>query len=437
MHPQQIISIFWFRRDLRLSDNTGLIQALKGPYPVLPVFIFDKNILEKLENKKDARLSFIYDNILALQEKIYNKGGALLVRHGDPLRIFQKLCQNFNIGAVYTNRDYEPYAKQRDAAIQQYLLAKGIRFNSFKDQVIFEGSEILTGSGLAYKVFTPYSKTWLEAYQASSPKKQSTDGLFNNFYILSPTPALPALEELGFERSDLKVPSKNISDDRILHYHQKRDYPFEDSGSRLGIHLRFGTISIRSLMAKAFDLNQTFVKELIWREFYMMILDQHPYITEKALKPAYDQIPWRNSEEDFEKWCQGKTGIPLVDAGMRQLNSTGFKHNRVRMITASFLTKNLLIDWRWGAAYFAEKLLDYELASNIGGWQWAAGSGVDAQPYFRVFNPETQAQKFDPENRYIKRWIAEFGTNAYPAPMLNLKESRANAIAHYKKHLNV
>jgi deoxyribodipyrimidine photo-lyase len=436
MHVQQTISLFWFRRDLRLQDNTGLIQALKGPYPVLPVFIFDKSILENLENNKDARVTFIYNEVCRLQKQLRETGGSMLIMEGYPLDIFKKLSNEFTIGTVFSNRDYEPYAKKRDFAIQQYLKEKGIPFHSFKDQVLFEGSEILSGSGIPYKVFTPYSRSWMEAFQTSKLHINTENTLFSNFYQLQPSLPPPSLASLGFQQSHLIIPPRDISESRILQYDQKRDYPCKDASSRLGIHLRFGTISIRDLVAKAWAFNKTFLQELIWREFYMMILDNHPYVTERALKPAYNHIPWRNNEEDFQKWCQGRTGIPLVDAGMRQLNETGFMHNRVRMITASFLSKNLLTDWRWGEAYFAEKLLDYELASNNGGWQWAAGSGVDAQPYFRVFNPESQAHKFDPEFRYIKRWIPEFGTDAYPAPMVNLKESRAKAIAHYKKHLH-
>lgn len=436
MQLQQPISIFWFRRDLRLHDNKGLAIALQSPYPVLPVFIFDTFIIEKLENRQDARITFIYDQLHMLREQIRRTGSSLLVKHGSPLDIYKQLGNEFTIAAVYTNHDYEPYAKNRDNEIRQYLQAKGIHFHSFKDQVIFEGEEILSGSGTPYKVFTPYSKSWLQALSPEHLEPQLTEYAFSNFLQITEAPPFPTLESLGFKRSLLPIPAKAWPDRKIMVYDKRRDYPSEDATTRLGIHLRHGTISIREAVAKAQSLNTTFLKELIWREFYMMILDHNPHVTEQAFKPKYDHIPWQNKEEDFMKWCEGKTGIPTVDAGMRQLNETGFMHNRVRMITASFLCKNLLIDWRWGEAWFVEKLLDYELASNNGGWQWAAGSGVDAQPYFRVFNPEAQVHKFDREYRYIRKWVPEFGTSDYPKPMVDLKESRAKAIVHYKKHLN-
>lgn len=436
MQLQQTISIFWFRRDLRLHDNKGLAKALQGPYPVLPVFIFDTNILEKLDNRQDARITFIYDQLRMLQEQIRKAGSSLLVKHGNPLDIYKQLSNEFTIEAVYTNHDYEPYAKKRDSEVQQYLHTKGIRFHSFKDQVIFEGTEICSGAGTPYKVFTPYSKTWLKTLRPDHLKPHLTEHAFSNFQQLTEADPFPSLLSLGFKRSLLPIPSKLWPEEKIKAYHKMRDYPDKDATTRLGIHLRHGTISIREAVAKAQSLNTTFLTELIWREFYMMILDHNPHVTEQAFKAKYDRIPWQNKEEDFMKWCEGKTGIPMVDAGMRQLNESGFMHNRVRMITASFLCKNLLIDWRWGEAWFAEKLLDYELASNNGGWQWAAGSGVDAQPYFRVFNPESQANKFDREYHYIRKWIPEFGTSGYPEPMVDLKESRAKAIAHYKKHLN-
>lgn len=436
MQAQQKISIFWFRRDLRLQDNAGLSKALQGSCPVLPVFIFDTSILEKLENQQDARLTFIYDELCQLHQQLRQAGSQLLLLHGKPLDIYKKLSNEFSIEAVYTNRDYEPYAKNRDSEVQQYLERQGIRFYAFKDQVIFEGTEILSGSGTPYKVFTPYSKTWLQAIRPEMLQSHTTEPYFYRFYQVNEAAAIPSLASLGFERSTVHIPSRAWPDEKIKIYDKRRDFPYEEGTTHLGIHLRHGTISIREAVAKAMTLNTTFLNELIWREFYMMILDQNSQVVSLAFKPKYDRIPWQNKEEDFSKWCEGKTGIPIVDAGMRQLNETGFMHNRVRMITASFLCKNLLIDWRWGEAYFAEKLLDYELASNNGCWQWAAGSGVDAQPYFRVFNPESQAHKFDREYRYIRKWIPEWGTDAYPPPMVNLKESRANAIALYKKHLN-
>ena len=436
MSEKQKICIFWFRRDLRLQDNTGLAAALKGSYPVLPLFIFDTSILTTLENKQDARLSFIHEEVLGLQQQLKESGFSMLIRRGKPLEVFKDLLQEFSIASVFTNRDYEPYAKERDTEIQEYLWGQGCHFCDFKDQVIFDRQEILSGSGQAYKVFTPYSKKWLEKLKEVSLPAEAVAFSGGNLLQLENNPAPPTLESLGFRKSLLPLPKRSLNRELIRSYHQTRDYPAQEGTSRLGLYLRHGSLSIRQLVQEARQLNDTFLKELIWRDFYMMILDHNPQVVQQAFKPAYDTIPWRQEEEAFERWCQGRTGIPLVDAGMRQLNQTGFMHNRIRMITASFLTKNLLIDWRWGEAYFAEKLLDYELASNNGGWQWAAGSGVDAQPYFRVFNPDSQAKTYDPQHKYIREWVPEWGTPAYPAPIVDLKESRARAIALYKKHLN-
>ncbi len=436
MLTQQKISIFWFRRDLRLSDNTALNQALQGPFPVLPLFIFDSNILDMLESRQDARLTFIYDEVLKLYKQFSANGFTMLIKLGAPLEVFKLLCQEFNVAAVYTNRDYEPYAKERDQQLGSMLESRGSRLLDFKDQVIFDRNEILNGSGEAYKVFTPYSKKWLQKLYETQFPSTADSFSYKNFYLLKEAPEPPTLAALGFSRSSLPIPGRLPDTAIIRQYDQTRDFPGQEGTSRLGIHLRHGIISIRQLVQEALYLNQTFLKELIWRDFYMMILDHNPHVVQQAFKPAYDRIPWRNREDEFERWCQGRTGIPIVDAGMRQLNQTGFMHNRVRMITASFLTKNLLIDWRWGEAYFAGKLLDYELASNNGGWQWAAGSGVDAQPYFRVFNPLSQAKTYDRDYRYIRQWVPEWDTPAYPKPMVDLKESRATAIATYKKHLN-
>ena len=436
MSTKHKISIFWFRRDLRLEDNTALYHALKGPYPVLPLFIFDSLILDKLEDQDDARVSFIFDVVCRIYQQLKERKGNLLIKHGRPLEIFKSLSHQFDIGEVYANGDYEPYALERDKRVSNFLQEQGILFHTFKDQVIFEKEEILSDTGAPYKVFTPYSKKWLKKLSPHSLSPYPSQDHLTNLYNFFPAPSPPSLESLGFKRSNIQIPSQRISLEKITQYDQKRDFPFEDGTSRLGIHLRFGTISIRHLVQKALELNEKYLQELIWREFYMMILFHHPYVVEKAFKPQYDKIPWQNKEADFNSWCEGKTGIPLVDAGMRQLKQTGFMHNRVRMVTASFLTKNLLIDWRWGEAWFARYLLDYELASNNGGWQWAAGSGVDSQPYFRIFNPETQAKSYDAQQQYIRQWIPEFGTNRYPEPMVDLKESRAFAISYYKKHLN-
>lgn len=428
------LSVFWFRRDLRLEDNTGLYYALQQETDVLPLFIFDRIILDDLEDKTDARVSFIHDQIQNLKEELEKKGSTLLVKYGTPEEVYQELIKKFEIQAIYTNRDYEPYAKKRDRAIEKLAEEKGISFLTFKDQVIFEPGEILNGSGEFYKVFTPFSRVWLSKFEETNIEALSYFH-WKNLYQTKPEPLI-SLKEMGFEKSSISIPSSNPNEEIIKHYDKTRNFPAENGTSRLGIHLRFGTISIRQLALEAASLNETYLNELIWREFYMMILDYNPQVVDKAFKPAYDQIPWRNNEEEFKAWCEGKTGYPIVDAGMRELNQTGYMHNRVRMIVASFLTKHLLIDWRWGEAYFAKKLLDFDLAANNGGWQWAAGTGTDAQPYFRVFNPSSQTEKFDKDLKYIKKWIPEFGTEKYPKPIVDHKFARQRALDTYKKALD-
>jgi deoxyribodipyrimidine photo-lyase len=428
------ISLFWFRRDLRLNDNTGFFYALQQKENVLPIFIFDKNILDKLEERADARVEFILDQVTKLSAELESKGSSLLVKYGEPEAIYKSLLGEYEIEGVYTNRDYEPYAKSRDTAIENLLKEKEVPFFTYKDQLIFEPGEILNGSGEFYKVFTPFSRVWLEKYnktQFSSLDELNWKNLFQSDKL-----PIPNLADMGFQHSEISIPSKTADEELISHYDEKRNFPAVKGTSRLGIHLRFGTISIRKLAKTAASLNATFLNELIWREFYMFILAYNPEVIDRAFKPAYDQIPWRNNEMEFEAWCKGMTGYPIVDAGMRELNETGFMHNRVRMIVASFLTKHLLIDWRWGEAYFAKKLLDYELASNNGGWQWAAGTGTDAQPYFRVFNPTSQTEKFDKDLKYIKKWVPEFQTEKYPEPIVDHKFGRQRAIDTYKSALN-
>lgn len=429
------VNIFWFRRDLRLEDNTGLYYAYNQEKEVLPLFIFDTNILDALEDKHDARVSFIHQQIKQLSEKLKAFESSILVKFGKPLDVWQELLNTYDIQNVYTNRDYEPYARERDTEVKTLLNERGIQFLDFKDQVIFEKGEIVNGSGDFYKVFTPYSKVWLEKFKNTDIQTVSLDPRKNNFFKTNPLP-IPSLEDMGFSPSEIKIPELEIDRKIIQGYDKTRNFPAVKGTTRLGIHLRFGTISVRQLALEASKLNDTYLNELIWREFYMMILYHNPHVVNKAFKPQYDQIRWRTDEEDFKKWCDGKTGYPIVDAGMRELNSTGYMHNRVRMIVASFLTKHLLIDWRWGEAYFAKKLLDFELSSNNGGWQWAAGTGTDAQPYFRVFNPESQTEKFDKELKYIKKWVPEFGTPAYPKPMVDHKFARERAINTYKTALN-
>ena len=427
------ISLCWFRRDLRTEDQTALFYSLQQEEQVLPLFIFDRHILDVLEDKTDARVSFIHTQITRLKAFFEQQGSSMLVRYGHPEEIFQELLTEYEVQSVYTNRDYEPYAQSRDSQVEALLGEKNIPFLSFKDQVIFEPGEIVNGSGEFYKVFTPYSKNWLEKFRTTRVQPLPTAN-WKNLVQSSPLP-MPSLTDMGFAPSPIEIPSSELDEEIVRHYEERRNFPAQRGTSRLGIHLRFGTLSIRKLALKAISLNATYMNELIWREFYAMILGNAPQVVDRAFKPQYDRIPWRNNEAEFDAWCAGTTGYPIVDAGMRELNATGFMHNRVRMIVASFLTKHLLIDWRWGEAYFAKKLLDFELASNNGGWQWAAGTGTDAQPYFRVFNPDSQTEKFDKDLTYIKKWIPEFGTAAYPKPIVDHKFARNRAIETYKKAL--
>ena len=432
------VNIFWFRRDLRLHDNAGLYHALKSDRPVLPLFIFDRNILDQLENKQDARVEFIYRAILSLQERLVLQKSSLELFYGKPVEIFKSLLRKFDIGSVFTNEDYEPYAHARDIDIEVILQQAGIEFLSFKDQVIFSKDEILKDDGLPYTVFTPYSNKWkklLAVPETHFLQSYPVEKYDKNFYK-QPEKKIPDLISMGFTGSGKKFPGATMGKGFFKNYATARDYPGLDATSRLGIHLRFGTISIRQLAAESTTNYPVFLNELIWRDFYQMICWHFPQVGKgHAFKPAYEKIPWRNNEKEFEAWCEGKTGYPLVDAGMRQLSETGFMHNRVRMVTASFLSKHLLIDWRWGEAWFAEKLLDFDLASNNGGWQWAAGCGCDAAPYFRIFNPSLQQQKFDPDGLYIKRWLADFLSPDYPAPIVDHVFARERAIRVYREGL--
>jgi deoxyribodipyrimidine photo-lyase len=428
------INVFWFRRDLRLTDNHGFYQALKSGLPVLPVFIFDTEILDKLTNKKDARVSFIYAEIQKLKVVFEKAGSSLFVIHSTPFEAFQQLANNYKIKAVFTNKDYEPYAIQRDRGVGEFLQQKEIGFFLYKDHVIFEENEIIKENGEPYTVFTPYSKKWKQVLGKHEinhfPSEKHLEKL-----LKTETFHFPKLEELGFEKSlTVTAPSK-ISEKIIANYAQTRDFPSIEGTSKIGVHLRFGTVSIREITRLAYKLSEIFLNELIWRNFFIDILWHFPHVVEKSFKPKYDFIPWRNNEKEFQCWCNGETGYPLVDAGMRELNATGFMHNRVRMVTASFLTKHLLVDWRWGEVYFAEKLLDYELASNNGNWQWAAGCGCDAAPYFRVFNPEIQQKKFDPLSKYILKWVPEFGTLNYSQPIVEHKLARERFLKVFKEAL--
>ena len=430
---KQRVSVFWFRRDLRLEDNAGLFHALKSGCPVLPIFVFDRNILDQLDSKTDRRVEFIHTSLIAIQQKLAQTGASLEVFYGTPAETFRRLLSENDIAAVYTNTDYEPYATQRDEEIKRLLATRNIPFYTYKDQVIFEKNEVLKDDGAPYTIFTPYSRKWraqlTDFYLSSYPTKK----YLRRFLPQSPIP-IPSLSSMGFEATGEPVPPATLKTRLLEQYKEQRDYPGIRGTSRLGLHLRFGTISIRTLARYATAHSDTFLRELIWRDFYQMILWHFPGVGQgKAFKPAYDGIRWLNNEQEFEKWCAGNTGYPLVDAGMRELNATGFMHNRIRMVTASFLAKHLLIDWRWGEAYFAAKLLDYDLAANNGGWQWAAGSGCDAAPYFRVFNPTLQAKKFDPDGTYIKQWVPEYQDLTYPPPMVDHDQARKRALEVYSR----
>ncbi len=431
---QTPIAIHWFRRDFRFDDNVGLYHAVSGEYSVLPIFIFDDNILSELTAKQDRRVDFIHRAINSLKKKLEEKGSSLLVKHGKPLAIWQELVQKYTIKAVFTNRDYEPYAQARDKAVYAFLKDKGIDFTGYKDHVIFEKNEILKKDGTPYSVYSPYARRWRERYEQHPPQIYG-DALEENNFVPSPPLAMPTLANLGFEKTDGDFPPPVLQESILPDYKTLRDFPAKPNTSRLSIHFRFGTVSIRKMALMGGALSASWQNELTWRDFYQMIIFHHPRVVTQAFKPKYDHIPWRNDETQFKAWCEGKTGYPLVDAGMRELNETGFMHNRVRMVVASFLTKHLLIDWRWGEAYFAQKLLDFELASNNGGWQWASSSGCDAAPYFRVFNPSSQLAKFDKELVYVKKWIPEYGTPDYPQPIVDHKMARQRAIDTYKQAL--
>jgi deoxyribodipyrimidine photo-lyase len=441
------MNIFWFRRDLRLEDNAGLYHALKDGQPVLPLFIFDKNILDDLKDRTDARVTFIHRTISELHEQLKSLGSSILIKFGTPDEVWQEIINKYPVSRVFTNRDYEPYAKERDQNIKNLLIHHNIEFHDFKDHVIFEHPEVTKNDGLPYTVFTPYSKKWkakLNTHLSSTEhsktisfylKPYPTEKYFDHFYSTPPL-SLISLEEMNFKSSTIQIPSKTVSRGLIKTYDQTRNFPSINGTSKLGIHFRFGTISIREKALKAQSLNETYLNELIWRDFYAQILDCFPHVVGNAFRAKYDSIPWRKNEADFEKWKTGMTGYPIVDAGMRELNATGYMHNRVRMIVASFLTKHLLLDWRWGEAYFAEKLLDFDLASNNGGWQWASGSGTDAAPYFRIFNPTSQTKKFDKELKYIRKWIPEFEDFSYPKPMIEHKFARERCLKIYKEALS-
>ncbi|MES2330240.1 MAG: deoxyribodipyrimidine photo-lyase [Bacteroidota bacterium] len=430
------VNIIWFRRDLRLTDNAALYHALKDSNPVLPVFFFDRNILDQLENQSDRRVAFIHAALQEMQLKLKEMGSSLHVFYGFPKEIYSQLLEKFQVEKVFTNHDYEPYALERDKIVEELLRTNGASLHTFKDQVIFEKDEVIKDDGKPYTVFTPYANKWKAKLKPFYVEAYPTEKDFSNFYKQDSI-LIPSLESIGFQKFDQPFPSRELHESVIKHYKERRDFPVLENGtSKMGVHLRFGTVSIRQLASRAIKLNDTYLNELIWRDFYHMILWHFPKVGKgMSFKAAYEMIEWRNNEEEFQKWCDGMTGYPIVDAGMRELNATGYMHNRVRMITASFLVKHLLIDWRWGEAYFADKLLDFDLAANNGGWQWASSSGCDAAPYFRVFNPTLQTEKFDKDLKYVKKWVPEFQEFSYPKPIVVHEEARKRVLEVYSKAL--
>lgn len=429
-----VVNIFWMRRDLRLEDNAALYHALKARENVLVLFIFNPDILERKTNITDYRVNFVYETLSHIKLELEKFGSSLLVRYGRPLDVFKSLLVHYHICSVYSNRDYEPYNVSLEAEVERFLKANRAEFVTFKDHVLFEKGEVAKSDGKPYTVFTPYKNRFMEKLNQEMVKPYKNSLFFHNFLRTKPF-EMPSLETLGFSGATIDFPPKSLSQSLLENYEKNRDFPALNGTSRLSLHLRFGTVSIRKITALAMLHSQTFLSELIWRNFYSQILWFFPHVTTRAFKQAYDNIRWENNEGQFNAWCEGMTGYPLVDAGMRELNSTGFMHNRVRMVTASFLCKHLLIDWRWGETYFAGKLNDFDLASNNGGWQWASGSGCDAVPYFRIFNPELQTQRFDKDLAYIRKWVPELGTDLYPKPIIDHSFARDRAIARYKEGL--
>ncbi|GGZ50560.1 cryptochrome/photolyase family protein [Mesonia mobilis] len=429
---QEKYTIFWFRRDLRLDDNIGFYRALQSDHRVLPIFIFDTEILKDLP-EDDARVTFIFQLLQTMRKELQeNYDSSIAMFDGKPEKVFQQLIKDYAIAEVITNRDYEPYAKERDEKISSLLEDKDIKFTTYKDQVIFEKDEVVKKDCDPYLVYTPYMKTWKSNFSEDKLRIYYTNDYLDNLIKNTRLPNL-SLSDIGFKKSSIEVPDYTVTKTMMNEYEDKRNLPAQDATSHLSTHLRFGTVSVRKMVKKAIQVkDETFFEELIWREFFMQILYHYPETVTDAFKKKYDRIEWRNNKSEFKKWKEGKTGYPLVDAGMRQLNESGFMHNRVRMVVGSFLCKHLLIDWRWGEAYFAEKLLDYEMSSNVGNWQWVAGSGVDAVPYFRIFNPMSQKEKFDKEEKYIKKWVPEYRTKKYPEPMVDHKEARERCLKVYK-----
>ena len=426
--------IFWFRRDLRLKDNAGLFHALNENDKVLPIFIYDKNTLDKL-NKSDHRVDFIEYSLKKLNDLLKKNNKSISIYYGKPVKVFSELIKKYNVTKVYSNKDYTPYSIKRDKKVEELLKVNNIDFNSYKDHVLFEKYEVVKDDNTPYKVYTPFSRKWLIKMSENKIDFFNSEKYIHKFF--NEKRGFLSLKEIGFEKSVLSPLNLNLSSDTINNYEKTRNFPYVNGTSKIGLHLRFGTISTREMIVKAeVSKNKTFLKELVWREFFQQILFHYPHTINKSFKPKYDRIEWLNNENQFKKWCSGQTGYPLVDAGMRELNQTGFMHNRVRMLVGSFLCKHLLIDWRWGEAYFAKKLYDYETASNVGNWQWVAGCGVDASPYFRIFNPHEQIKKFDKNLIYTKKWVPEFESDQYVEPIVIHKDARERCLLTYKKALN-
>lgn len=426
--------ICWLRRDLRLDDHAALYHALKQGKPVLPLFIFDTSILDQLADRHDSRVAFIHHTLQNFHTQLTAMGSSLLVMQGTPEEVWKKLVTQYQIDAVYAAHDYEPYARRRDKTIGMLLLEKNIPFHTCKDQVIFEKDEVLKDDGKPYTVFTPYSKKWRAKLNPFYSKSYPTEKYFANLQRTEKFD-FPSLEQIGFTTARFPFPATTFTPALLTAYQAQRDFPAIEGTSKLGLHLRFGTVSVRRLLQQSLNQSHTWTNELIWREFFMMILWHFPHVVKQSFKPDYDRVVWRNNEAEFAHWCAGTTGYPIVDAGMRELNATGFMHNRVRMVTASFLIKHLLIDWRWGEAYFAEKLFDFDLSANNGNWQWASSGGCDAAPYFRIFNPAEQQRKFDPDEKYIRKWVPEYGTAKYPKPIVDHKMARERCLLAYKEAL--
>lgn len=428
------VNIHWFRRDLRLVDNRALYRALKDHGEVLPLFIFDTAILERLEDRADRRVDFIHRMLVRLKRELEQAGGTLLVEHGTPEEVWPRILQRFNVGAVTVVHDHEPYSLRRDAEVQQWLEARGVAWHSYKDISIFERDEVLKADGTPYSVFTPYGRKWRSMLNDAMLREYPSGEQLHRLHKAAPLP-MPSITDIGFQATDLVVPDPHVADELIAGYGATRDLPGVAGTSRLGVHLRFGTVSVRAQVRRALGHGEVFLNELAWREFFMQLMWHHPHVADRPFKPAYERMIWHNNPAHFTAWCQGMTGFPFVDAGMRELAATGFMHNRARMVTASFLVKHLLIDPRWGEAWFAEKLLDFELSSNNGNWQWVSGSGCDAAPWFRVFNPDRQLERFDHGRVYVERWIPELGTTAYPAPIVDHAMAVNRAVEHYKSTL--